>query len=189
VSAKELSSVGLLSDRYASALYELGTEQNCVEKIILDLKEILKYYDENKDFILLLKNPLISSIDKKNVLNYIFQKNNAHNLIKNFLEVISKNKRFPLLISIIKRLIDINSEKRGSILTTITSAENLSEQQKENIVEKLKSKLGKDLSINFKIDKSIIGGLIIRHGSKMIDSSLKSKINKLKLVMKETQWV
>ena len=71
MSAKELSSVGLLSDRYASALYELGTEQNCVEKIILDLKEILKYYDENKDFILLLKNPLISSIDKKNVLNYI----------------------------------------------------------------------------------------------------------------------
>ena len=186
MSTKEFSSVGLLSDRYASALYDLGAEENCIEKIIEDLKEILKYHYENKDFILLLKNPLISNIDKKNVLNYIFEKNKAHKIITKFIEILAKNKRFPILINIIKRLVDINSEKRGNIKTTITSAKDLNETQKKKINEQLKNKLGKNLSINYHVDKSIIAGLIIRHGSKMIDSSLNSKINKLKLIMKGT---
>ena len=185
MSTKETSSLGLLSDRYASALYDLAAQENCLEKIMTDLENILKYNDD-KDFFLLLKNPLISSNDKKNLLNFIFKKNNAHKILFKFIEIIEKNKRFSILINIIKRLIEINSEKRGDIKTFVTSAKELNNLQKEKIDKKLYSKLGKKLSIKYNVDESIIAGLIIRYGSTMIDSSLINKINKLKLAIKET---
>ena len=121
MSTKETSSLGLLSDRYASALYDLAAQENCLEKIMTDLENILKYNDD-KDFFLLLKNPLISSNDKKNLLNFIFKKNNAHKILFKFIEIIEKNKRFSILINIIKRLIEINSEKRGDIKTFVTKS-------------------------------------------------------------------
>ena len=185
MSKKESSSARLLSDRYASALYSLASEERCIEKVILDLEKIIKYNDENNDFFLLLQNPLISSNDKKMILNYIFKKNSAHIIIIKFLEVLSKNKRFSILINIINRVIEIEDEKKGSIKTEITSAKNLDNIQKDKIYKQLQSKLGQKLSVKYSVDESIIGGLIIKYGSIMIDSSLINKINKIKLAMKE----
>ena len=184
MATKESSTLELLSNRYASALYDLSIESNCIEIIIKDLSEILSYYNKNKDFSLLLSNPLISSEKKLLVLNYILKKNNIHELIINFIGIISKNKRFVLLNNIIKRFMEINAEKRGNIMAEVTSAKDLNNIQKDIIQKELHKKLGEKLSISYNTDKSIIGGLIIKYGSKMIDSSLVNKINKLELVMK-----
>ena len=184
MATKKSSSTGLLSDRYASALYDLATEENCIKKVIKDLELISNYYNYNKDFSLLLTNPLISIGDKLEIFNYILNRNNAHELIINFIKVVAKNKRFSLLKNIIKRFIDINAEKRGDIIAEIISARDLNKIQKNIIQKQLRTKLGEKLSIYYKIDKSIIGGLIIKFGSIMIDSSLNTKISKLKLAMK-----
>ncbi len=101
-----------------------------------------------------------------------------------FLKVISKNKRFSKLSSIITQFININAKKRGDVLADITSAEELVEEQQKNIKEQLKTILGDKLTLNFKVDNKIIGGLIVKVGSKMVDSSLANKINKLKIAMK-----
>ena len=101
-----------------------------------------------------------------------------------FIKVISNNKRFKNLSFIISRFLKINSEKRGEILANITSADKLSDKQKSGIKDQLSSILGDKLSLNYKVDRKIIGGLIVKIGSKMIDSSLASKINKLNVVMK-----
>ena len=87
--------------------------------------------------------------------------------------------------SIISQFIKINAQKRGDILADITSADELSDKQRNEIKDQLKSILGEKLSLNYKVDKKIIGGLIVKFGSKMIDSSLSSKINKLKIALKE----
>ena len=78
----------------------------------------------------------------------------------------------------------INAQKRGDVLADITSAEKLSNEQQDNIKEQLRTILGDKLSLNYKVDEQIIGGLIIKVGSKMIDTSLSNKINKLKIAMK-----
>jgi len=104
----------------------------------------------------------------------------------NFIKIIAQNKRFNFLINIIDRLNKINIEKRGDILADIISAEELNVKHKQNIQKKLRSFLGDKLNINYKIDASIIGGLIIKIGSNMIDSSLQTKINKLKLAIRGT---
>ena len=101
-----------------------------------------------------------------------------------FLKVISNNKRFANLSSIIAQFIKINNQKRGDVLADVTSADELSDKQKNGIKDQLKLILGEKLSLNFKVDKKIIGGLIVKVGSKMIDSSLASKVNKLKIAIK-----
>ena len=181
----QLSSGDLISYRYASALYDLSAEKNIVDFVLDDLIFLQKCIQENKDLNLLAKSPLITSSDKLNIFEKILSKQKADKLTNTFLKVISNNKRFAKLSSIILQFININSQKRGDILADVTSAEELSDSQKIEIKDQLKSILGKKLSLNFNVDRKIIGGLIVKVGSKMVDSSLATKINKLKIAMRE----
>ena len=183
--AYQLSSGDLISNRYASALYDLAADKKIVDLVLEDLTFLQKCILENKDLKLLAKSPLITSSDKLNIFEKILSKKKADVLTNTFLKVISSNKRFAKLSSIISQYININSQKRGDVLADITSAEELSNDQKNKIKDQLKSILGKKLSLNFNVDKKIIGGLIVKVGSKMVDSSLATKINKLKILMGE----
>ena len=182
--SSQLSSGDLISDRYASALYDLASESKLVDSILNDLLLLNKFIKENKDLKLLIKSPLIKSNDKLEIFEKILSKQSANKLTNTFLKVISKNKRFAYLSSIISHFININAEKRGDINADITSAQELNDKQKKEIDNKLKSILGEKLQLNYKVDKQIIGGLVVKIGSKMIDSSLLSKINKLKIAVK-----
>ena len=184
--ASQLSSGDLISERYASALYDLAAEKKIVDSVLEDLTFLQKCILENKDLKLLVKSPLITSSDKLNIFEKILSKKKADALTNTFLKVVSNNKRFAKLSSIISHFIKINSQTRGDVLADITSAEKLSDNQKNEIIDQLKSILGQKLSLNFNVDKKIIGGLIVKVGSKMVDSSLATKINKLKIVMGET---
>ena len=178
----------IISDRYASALYELTSTSNSVDEVLGDLEFIQDCINESRDLKLLIKSPLINSTDKLNIIEKFLSSKKSNKLTSNFLKVISRNKRFPKISSIISGFKNINIKKRGDIIANVTSAETLSEDQKNGINKKLKSILGDKLSINFYIDKKIIGGLIVKVGSKMVDSSLVSKINKLKIAMKGAWW-
>ena len=180
-----LSSGDLISDRYASALYDLAAEKKIVDLVLEDLTVLQKCIQENKDLKLLAKSPLITSSDKLNIFEKILSKQKADNLTSTFLKVISSNKRFAKLSSIISQFMNINSQKRGDVLADVTSADELSDNQKNGIQEKLKQTLGEKLFLNFKVDRKIIGGLIVKVRSKMVDSSLATKINKLKIAMRE----
>ena len=178
------SSRELIADRYASALYELSAETKCVDEVLKDLLMIQYYIKHNNDLKLLIKSPLISSNEKMNILKKILSDHSPNILTSNLIKVISHNKRINFLPIIISRYNTINSEKRGDVIADITSAEVLTDQQKKEIKDQLRSILGEKLSLSFNINKKIIGGLIVKVGSKMIDSSLDSKINKLTIAMK-----
>ena len=182
--SSQTSSGNLIADRYASALYELAAESKNIDAVLKNFEFLQKNIKENKDLKLLIKSPLIASDDKQKIMEKILSKQLANKLTTTFLKVISNNKRFVHLSSIISQFININVQKRGKILADVTSADKLSDKQKNEINDQLKSILGEKLSLNFKVDKKIIGGLIVKVGSKMIDSSLASKINKLKIAMK-----
>ena len=183
--ASQQSSGNLISDRYASALYDLAAEKKIVDAVLKDFELLQKCIQENKDLKLLVKSPLITSSDKLNIFEKILSKQQSDKLTSTFLKVISRNKRFAKLSSIISQFMNINSQRRGDIFVDVTSAEELLDKQKNGIKDKLKSMLGEKLSLNFNVDKKIIGGLIVKVGSKMIDSSLATKINKLKIAMRE----
>ena len=182
--ASQLASGDLISDRYASALYDLATENKVVDFVLENLNSLKNIINENKELQLVIKSPLIISSDKLEIILKLMSEQSFNKLSITFLKVISKNKRFSSLPSIILQFININAQKRGDILADVTSADDLSDHQQENIKEQLRIILGEKLSLNFKIDKNIIGGLIVKVGSKMIDTSLANKINKLKIAMK-----
>ena len=182
--ASQLASGDLVSDRYASALYDLAAEKKLVDPVVEDLSNLKNILKDNKELSFVVKSPLITSTDKLNIFESLLKKINANELTSTFLKVIEKNKRFSSLASIITQFMNINSQKRGDVLADITSADELNDDQKNNITNQLKSILGDKLSLSFDVDKSIMGGLIVKVGSKMIDTSLANKINKLKIAMK-----
>ena len=182
--ASQLASGNLVSDRYAAALYDLAIEKKLVDPVLEDLSNLKNMLKDNKELSLVIKSPLITSIDKLNIFESLLKKINANELTSTFLKVIQKNKRFSNLASIITQFMNINSQKRGDVLADITSADELNDEQKNNITNQLKSILGDKLSLSFDVDKNIMGGLIVKVGSKMIDTSLANKINKLKIAMK-----
>ena len=182
--ASKISSGDLISERYGSALYDLASEKKCIDSILNDFEVAEKVLKESSELRQVIRSPLVNSDEKLNILLKIFSQSNLHDLTTTFLKVLSDNKRISNLISIILQFKKINSEKRGDITADITSADELSEDEKNNITNHLKNSLGQKLSLNFDVDKDIIGGLIVRVGSKMIDTSILNKINKLKIAMK-----
>ena len=182
--ASKISSGDLISERYGSALYDLASEKKCIDSILNDFEVAEKVLKESSELRQVIRSPLVNSDEKLNILLKIFSQINLHDLTTTFLKVLSDNKRISILISIILQFKKINSEKRGDITADITSADELSEDEKNNITNQLKNSLGQKLSLNFDVDKDIIGGLIVRVGSKMIDTSILNKINKLKIAMK-----
>ena len=182
--ASKISSGDLISERYGSALYDLASEKKCIDSILNDFEVAEKALKESLELRQVIRSPLVNSDEKLNILLKIFSQSNLHDLTTTFLKVLSDNKRISNLISIILQFKKINSEKRGDITADITSADELSEDEKNNITNQLKNSLGQKLSLNFDVDKDIIGGLIVRVGSKMIDTSILNKINKLKIAMK-----
>ena len=182
--ASKISSGDLISERYGSALYDLASQKKCIDDILKDFEVVEKTLKESSELTNLVTSPLVNSDEKLKILLKIFSKINLNNLTTTFLKVLDNNKRISHLISIISKFKIINSEKRGDITAEVTSANELSEDEKNNIKNQLKNSLGQKLSLNFEVDKDIIGGLIVKVGSKMIDTSIANKINKLKIAMK-----
>ena len=182
--ASKISSGDLISERYGSALYDLASEKKCIDSILNDFEVAEKVFKESSELRHVIRSPLVNSDEKLNILLKIFSQSKLHDLTTTFLKVLNDNKRISNLISIILQFKKINSEKRGDITADVTSADELSEDDKNNITNQLKNSLGQKLSLNFDVDKDIIGGLIVRVGSKMIDTSILNKINKLKIAMK-----
>tara|TARA_B100001175_G_scaffold255821_1_gene223782 strand:- start:98 stop:655 length:558 start_codon:yes stop_codon:yes gene_type:complete len=182
--ASKISSGDIISERYGSALYDLASEKKCIDNILNDFEVVEKVMKGNSELRQVLKSPLVNSDEKLNILLKIFSKSNLNNLTETFFKVLNNNKRISKLISIILQFKKINSEKRGDITADVTSANELSEEEKSNITNQLKNSLGQKLSLNFDVDNDIIGGLIVKVGSKMIDTSIVNKINKLKIAMK-----
>jgi len=180
----QITSGDLIADRYASALYDLASEKKLVDPVLNDLSLFKNLLIENKDLNLIVKSPLVNSQDKLSILVELIKKISANQITLTFFKVLEKNKRFSNLLSIINQFININSQKRGNVFADITSAEELNNEQKINITNQLKNILGNKLSLSFDVDKNIIGGLIVKVGSKMIDTSIANKINKLKIAMK-----
>ena len=180
----KISSSDIISDRYGSALYDLASEKKCIDEILNDLDVIEKVMKESSELRHVIKSPLVNSEEKLNILLKIFAGLSFNSLTTTFLKVLDNNKRISNILSIILQFKKINSEKRGDIAANVTSANELSEDEKNNITNQLKNTLGQKLSLNFDVDKDIIGGLIVKVGSKMIDTSIANKINKLKIAMK-----
>ena len=170
--------------RYASALYDLADEKSAIDAVAGDLSTLQKMIDDSDDFRRFIKSPVLSRTDQSKGIAAIADKAQLSPLTLKFLGLIAGNRRLFALPGMIIGFRGILAERRGQATAQVTSAAPLNDGQIAALVAELKKSIGRNVDVVAKVDPSILGGLIVKVGSRMVDSSLKSKLQRLKLAMK-----
>ena len=167
------------ANRYSLALYELAEEANVLSQIEINVLSIINLIEKSNDFKNLIKDPTVSQNDLSNVIDKIFDYLKIENLLKNFTNFLVIKRRFFFVEQILNNFIEICSEKRGELKTEIKSAKNLSKDEINKIKDELSKHFTSKIKLNYEYDKSLIGGLIVKAGSMMIDTSIKNKLQQI----------
>ena len=176
-----------MAGRYATALFDLAKEQGAIDKVSGDLDVIDKLLAESVDLKRLVRSPVFSAADQSRAMTAILEKAGVSALTQNFIKLIARNRRLFSLDTMIRDFRTLYARMKGVVTAEVTSAQPLTDAQRNDLLATLKSSLGKDIHLNTKVDPSILGGLIVKAGSRMIDSSIKTKLHNLKFAMKEVR--
>jgi len=183
VSSETAGSNGL-ADRYASALYDLAYERNALDQVAADLRSLKAMLTESADFRRFISSPIVSREDQQKGIDAIAQGAALSDLVRNFLGLIAQNRRLFALGGMADAYLARLASARGEVTATVHSAKYLSDAQVASLSAALKQAVGKDVAMNIFIDPTILGGLIVKIGSRMVDNSVRTKLQRLQLAMK-----
>jgi F-type H+-transporting ATPase subunit delta len=167
------------SERYSLALYELASENNVLEQAEEQSLSILELISSSKDFSDLIKDPTNNQEDLLKFINNFSDNNKFEILLKNFLSFLVIKRRFFYLEQILKSFIETCSKKRGELKAELKSAKELTSEEIAKITDELTENFSSKIKLNYKHDKSLIGGLIVQVGSTMVDTSIKNKLQQI----------
>ena len=170
---------------YAQALFDIAQGDNSLDAVEQGLVSISNLAAESADFARFLRSPVISAEAKSAAVDTILKQAKVNPTVGNFVRVVASNGRLFALTTIIKAFRELAAKQRGEIAADVTSAVPLSKAQLAALATTLKAKIGKTVTLNEHVDASLIGGLQVKVGSQMIDSSLKTKLTAMKIAMKE----
>ena len=170
---------------YASALFDLASSENQLASVETSLSDVTRLIGESADFSRFLRSPVISADTKASALDALLAKAQTNVLVGNFLRLVARNGRLFALDAIIVGFRDLAAAARGEVTADVTSAAPLNAEQVAALSQTLTAKIGKTVTLNQFVDPSLIGGLQVKVGSQMIDSSLKTKLAAMKIAMKE----
>ena len=167
------------AERYSLALFELSEENNLLSQIEDQSLSMLNLINQSDDFRNLIKDPTINQEDLSKVIYKITENNKFDVLFKNFLNFLIQKRRFFFIENILKSFIETCSKKRGELKAKLRSAKNLSNDEIIKITDLLTKNFSSKIKLNYKYDKSLIGGLVLQVGSTMVDTSIKNKLQQI----------
>ena len=173
-----------LAGRYATALFGLARDENQIDAVTRSLDTLEAAMTESADFKTLVTSPLIGRADGGKTIRALTPTLGVDPITAKFLGVLADNGRLGELKAVIKTVRRLAADNRGETSAEVTSAHPLNDDQVARIKSNLKARLGRDVTIDAKVDPSLLGGLVVRLGSQMIDASIKTKLNNLALAMK-----
>jgi F-type H+-transporting ATPase subunit delta len=183
--AAENPSVSGVSGRYATALFELARDAKSVDAVKADLDKFDAMLNESADLKRLVSSPVFSADAQLKALDALLERVEIAGISANFLRVLTGNRRLFAVGDVIRAFRALVAKYKGETDAEVTVAEPLTEKNLDALKAALKAVTGKDVALNVKIDPSIIGGLVVKVGSRMVDSSLRTKLNSIKHAMKE----
>ena len=183
--AKSSSPVSGVAERYAASLHDLAAEANVVSQVEADLGRFEDMLSGSEDLSRMIRSPVFSADEQFKAISAIVDKAGIAGLVGSFLKVVAKNRRLFAVLAMIKAFRRIAAEARGEVAAEVTSAHALTAAQETELKAALKSVAGKDVSIAVTVDPTLLGGLVVKLGSRQIDTSLRTKLNSLKLALKE----
>ena len=172
-----------MAGRYASALFDLAKDENQIPQVEADLGKFQSLLDMSEDLRRMVRSPVISSDEQGKAMTAVLAKAGIGGLAANFLKLIAGNRRLFAAPEMIKGYIALAAKGRGEVTAEVTSAVALNDSQLKTLQEALKASVGKSVTMNTRIDPSLLGGLVVKVGSRMVDSSLRTKLQNLKTTL------
>lgn len=177
-----------MAGRYANALFELAREDKAVDAVKSDLDRFDELLASSPDLNRLVRSPVFSTEQQLKALSAVLEKAGISGLAANFLRVVTANRRLFAVRDMIRAFRALVARHKGEVVAQVTVAEPLNDKHVDALRNVLKSATGgKEVNLDVKVDPAIIGGLVVKVGSRMVDSSLRSKLNAIKLAMKEAR--
>ena len=173
-----------LAGRYATALFGLARDQSQIDAVSRSLDHVDQAITESADFRALVTSPLVGRAEAAKTVAALAPSLEIDPLTANFLSVLAGNGRLAELRNVIRSVRALAANHRGEVTAEVTSARPLDDSQVAELKTKLKARVGRDVAIDTKVDPSLLGGLVVRLGSQMIDASIKTKLNSLATAMK-----
>jgi F-type H+-transporting ATPase subunit delta len=173
-----------LAGRYAQALFELAGERGALDAVAADLDTLSRMFDDSADFARLVRSPVIKRDAAGKAVAALSKGANFNALTANFLGLLAKNRRLFELAAMIKAFRNLLADSRGEVAAEVVSATPLSDKHLAAIADALKVSTGAKVALSPRVDPALLGGMIVRVGSRMVDSSLRTKLSKLELAMK-----
>ena len=175
-----------LASRYASALYELADSERALDDVAADLTGLRQMVADSPDLARLIRSPALSRADQARGMAAILEQAGAHALTRKFIGAVAMNRRLFAVSGMIDAYLSELARRRGEVAAEVISAVPLDDDQLESITSALRGAMGQKVAVNLSVEPTLIGGLIVRVGSRMIDSSIRSKLQRLKFAMKGT---
>jgi F-type H+-transporting ATPase subunit delta len=183
--AAEYPSVSGVSGRYATALFELARDEKSIDAVKADLDRFEAMLADSADLTRLVRSPVFSADAQSRAVAAVLERAEMTGTSAKFLKVLTANRRLFAVSDVIRAFRALVARFRGEATAEVTVAEQLNDRNLDALKTALKSVTGKDVALNVKVDPSIIGGLVVKLGSRMVDSSLRTKLNSIKHAMKE----
>jgi F-type H+-transporting ATPase subunit delta len=173
-----------IAARYATAVFELAQEEKSVEALEKDFASLQAMIDESPELARLVRAPVFSREDQAKGLNGVLHRMEAAPLTRRFVLMLASKRRLFALSDVMRVFGQMVAKMRGEVSASVTSARPLNDAEVESLKQILKSKLGRDARLEAKVDPSLLGGLVVKVGSRMIDSSLRTKLTGIRAAMR-----
>lgn len=176
-----------MAGRYATALFELALESNAIDAVSADLAKFDALVAGSPDLTRLVRSPVFTAEQQASAIGAILDKAGIGGLSAKFLKLVASNRRLFSVRDMARAYKALVAKHKGEVTAQVTVAEKLNDARLNEIKAALKSVTGKDVQVDVQVDPAIIGGLVVKVGSRMVDSSLRTKLNAIKFAMKEAR--
>ncbi|MDK3017428.1 F0F1 ATP synthase subunit delta [Pseudodonghicola flavimaris] len=174
-----------IAARYATAIFEIAKESNDLAGLESSLNDLSSALSESKDLSDLITSPLYTRDDQQTAITAVAEKMGLASVMTQALALMAQKRRLFVVPQLIAALRDLIADDRGEVTADVASAKALTKAQTEKLAKTLAARVGKTVNVNATVDESLIGGLVVKVGSKMIDTSIRSKLASLQNAMKE----
>jgi F-type H+-transporting ATPase subunit delta len=175
-----------LAERYAAALFDLADERRLLDAVAGDLRELRAMVRESGDLARLLRSPVVSRAEQAKAVAALSERAGLAGLTRDFLGLVAKNRRLFAVPAMIEAYLKKLAERRGEITAEVTVAQPLNEARQVALLEQLRRTVGARVVVDIRVDPGLLGGMIVKIGSRMVDASLNSRLQRLRLAMKAT---
>jgi F-type H+-transporting ATPase subunit delta len=181
--ASEATGVSGLAERYAAALFDLADERRILDETAANLRELSAMLRSSAELFRLIRSPILSREEQGKAIAALAERANFAPVVRDFLAVVARNRRLIAIPAMIEAYLEKLAERRGEITAEVAAAQPLSATQLDLLREHLRRKVGRQVAIDVRIDPGLIGGMIVRLGSRMIDASVMSQLQRLQMAM------